>query len=355
MLLKLPSLIIVFSLVMTAAYARHHKGVHALGKHVRGKAASPNLAASRFLQQQDGAAEGPLPPPAVEGAAMAAPAPAVPYPAPVIAGAQPTPTPAPVNLQDIAAVQNQATEKLKEAESLGSKLEEAVNELNKATGANERKGVEYVSTVINPPQPEKAANPEEKAEETLEGITTEAAASPPLYTAPVIVLLSPDTSALEKLEFSRAIACRGKLNTAEMRAIRTAKLAEMASIKGTTVAQLEEEIKDTEAKLEETKASRHKLQEELRQVTSNAAAGAAPKADMVFLKDDLKLEDEKIEVLLTKLESMQDRLAKLRAEESRAEGTFGKKKGRNGKRTRGAISAKGNKLSEESEEEEEED
>nr|CEL77954.1 TPA: hypothetical protein BN1205_038200 [Toxoplasma gondii VEG] len=151
MLIKLPSLIIVFSLVMTAAYARHHKAVHALGKHVRGKAASPNLAGSRFLQQQDGAAEGPLPPPAVEGAVMAAPA--------------PTPTPAPVNLQDIAAVQNQATEKLKEAESLGSKLEEAVNDLNKATGANERKGVEYVSTVINPPQPEKAANPEEKAEE----------------------------------------------------------------------------------------------------------------------------------------------------------------------------------------------
>ncbi|KFH06632.1 hypothetical protein TGMAS_216090 [Toxoplasma gondii MAS] len=349
MLIKLPSLIIVFSLVMTAAYARHHKAVHALGKHVRGKAASPNLAGSRFLQQQDGAAEGPLPPPAVEGAVMAAPA--VPYPAPVIAGAQPTPTPAPVNLQDIAAVQNQATEKLKEAESLGSKLEEAVNDLNKATGANERKGVEYVSTVINPPQPEKAANPEEKAEETLEGITTEAAASPPLYTAPVIVLLSPDTSAMEKLEFSRAIACRGKMNTAEMRAIRAAKLAEMASIKGTTVAQLEEEIKDTEAMLQETKASRHKLQEELRQVTSNAAAGAAPKADMVFLKDDLKLEDEKIEVLLTKLESMQDRLAKLRAEESRAEGTFGKKKRRNGKGSRGASSAKGNKLSEESEEE----
>ncbi|PFH34909.1 hypothetical protein BESB_069420 [Besnoitia besnoiti] len=315
MSLRLILLVSVSSLAITAACARHHAAPHALGKHVRGRAGCRDAVCSRFLQQIGSVTEGPLSPPAVEGAALA---PAAPFPAPVIAEAQPAPTPAPVNLEDIETVQNQVAEKLKEADAIGSKLEEAVNELNKTAGANERKGVDYSTTLINPPHPA----PEATIEAAAESVSPQSQSTPSLYTAPVVVLLSPEPSSMEKLEFARAIACRGKMNTAEMRAIRTAKLAEMAAIKGTTSAQLEEEIKDAEARLEESKASRHKLQEELRQITSNAAAGAASKADMVFLKDDLRLEDEKIKVILTKLQNMQDRLAKLRAKEAQAEGTF---------------------------------
>lgn len=50
------------------------------------------------------------------------------------------------------------------------------------------------------------------------------------------------------------------------------------------------------------------------------------KADMVFLRDDLKLEDEKIKVLLDKLQTMQDRLHRLRKKEEQAAATYGGRK-----------------------------
>lgn len=50
----------------------------------------------------------------------------------------------------------------------------------------------------------------------------------------------------EKLEFARAVACLGKLNSPEMRAVRSGELAEMATIKGTTIQELEDEIHQTQ-------------------------------------------------------------------------------------------------------------
>ena len=51
------------------------------------------------------------------------------------------------------------------------------------------------------------------------------------------------------MEFARAMACLGKLNSPEMRRARSAELAEMATIKGKTISELEREIAETQEEL----------------------------------------------------------------------------------------------------------
>lgn len=53
----------------------------------------------------------------------------------------------------------------------------------------------------------------------------------------------------EKIEFARALACLGKLNSPEMRQARSAELTEMATIKGETEEELEREIAETQEAL----------------------------------------------------------------------------------------------------------
>ncbi|CDJ27710.1 tropomyosin 1 alpha chain, putative [Eimeria mitis] len=100
----------------------------------------------------------------------------------------------------------------------------------------------------------------------------------------------------EKMEFARAMACLGKLNSPEMRRARTAELTEMATIKGKTIEELEREITETQEELSKTQA------------------------DLLFMKHDVQLADEKITIYLDKLQRLEVKLARLRSEEERGEG-----------------------------------
>ncbi|OEH76141.1 tropomyosin 1 alpha [Cyclospora cayetanensis] len=113
----------------------------------------------------------------------------------------------------------------------------------------------------------------------------------------------PLKSKLEKLEFARAVACLGKMNSPEMRQARSAELAEMATIKGHTIAELQAEIAEAQEELTKAKSDRRRVQQELRQVASNAVEGGA--ADVLFLKRDTQLADEKITIYLDKLQRLE--------------------------------------------------
>ncbi|CDI76537.1 tropomyosin 1 alpha chain, putative [Eimeria acervulina] len=121
------------------------------------------------------------------------------------------------------------------------------------------------------------------------------------------------------MEFARAMACLGKLNSPEMRRARSAELAEMATIKGKTISELEREIAETQEELTKSKADRRRVQQELRQVASNAMEGTASQADLLFLKHDVQLADEKITIFLDKLQRLDVQLARLRSQEEKEE------------------------------------
>ncbi|XP_026191251.1 uncharacterized protein LOC34620773 [Cyclospora cayetanensis] len=142
----------------------------------------------------------------------------------------------------------------------------------------------------------------------------------PLYTAPVIILLPPEPTPTEKLEFARAVACLGKMNSPEMRQARSAELAEMATIKGHTIAELQAEIAEAQEELTKAKSDRRRVQQELRQVASNAVEGGASQADVLFLKRDTQLADEKITIYLDKLQRLEIKLARAQEKEEKGEG-----------------------------------
>lgn len=214
-----------------------------------------------------------------------------------------------IDLNPTKQLQQQMEQKLQDTAKIGEELDEAVDTLEKTSGANDRKGIDFNIHVEDPTTSE-----EIKAEEIAHAVE-EQSAPPPLYTAPVIVLLPPEPTPIEKLEFARAVACRGRMGSPEAKAQRTAELAELSSIKGHTITELLTEEKSTEATLEKLKADRSKVHEELRQVESNKAAGASSESNIFFLKEDLKLQDQKIAMTLDKLKRVESRIHKLKRQE----------------------------------------
>ncbi|KAK1444059.1 hypothetical protein BgAZ_209350 [Babesia gibsoni] len=125
------------------------------------------------------------------------------------------------------------------------------------------------------------------------------------YSAPVIVILPEESSQREKWEYAITLRCLGQKDFSGFQQLHNSKLLEMSTIKGKTVEEIKQEMKDTEKELEKTKAELPTLEAALPELKDNSYSDRTKK---MHLLHNIKLVKHEIDVLNTKLERLKKRL-----------------------------------------------
>ncbi|GIX63864.1 signal peptide containing protein [Babesia caballi] len=145
----------------------------------------------------------------------------------------------------------------------------------------------------------------------------DSAKSRPAYTAPIIVMLPEEPSEREKWEYALTLRCLGQPNFSPFEQIHNSKMLEMASefcsaltqtraaIKGKTVADIQQEIKQTEEELKQTRAELDSLQSTLTALKDDSYADRTKK---LHVSHNIKLVKHEIKVLETKHHRLHKRL-----------------------------------------------
>nr|BAN65560.1 hypothetical protein [Babesia bovis] len=125
------------------------------------------------------------------------------------------------------------------------------------------------------------------------------------YTPPIIILLPEAPSEREKWEYAITLRCLGQPNFSPFDNIHNSKMLEIATIKGRTVSEIQKEIRQTEAELEQTRKELNTMVSTLADTHDGSYSDRTKK---LHLSHNIKLVKHEISVLETKLERLHKRL-----------------------------------------------
>lgn len=125
------------------------------------------------------------------------------------------------------------------------------------------------------------------------------------YTAPIIVMLPEEPSDREKWEYAITLQCLGQKDFSPFEQVHNSKMLEMSTIKGTTVREIQKEIKDTEKEIDETKSELKNLESASSGLKETSYGERSKK---MHLLHNIKLMKHEIDILETKLHRLHKRL-----------------------------------------------
>lgn len=190
--------------------------------------------------------------------------------------------------RDIASIENEQhllLQKLTHSKESIEDLRERLESLNKRS--NLSKTLNLSSTV---------AHPEDEDGEVVP--------SAPIYTPPIIIMLPEDTTGRDKWEYALTVKCLGNEDFDAFTNIHNKKIFEMIAMKGKTVSEIQEEIKETEKELEKTK----KLMSDFEKTEITEKGEFKQKRAKLMKEHRIKLLKSEVDLLTTKLIRLDKRL-----------------------------------------------
>nr|PVC53976.1 hypothetical protein MACL_00003384 [Theileria orientalis] len=128
------------------------------------------------------------------------------------------------------------------------------------------------------------------------------------YAPPIIVLLPEDSTSREKWEYAVTLKCLGQSNFDAFTNIHNTRMAKMASISGTTVSEINAEIKETEKELDSVKLELESLKEQKKNLKPAVKNDFKEKTRQLHLDHNIKLLNREIHVMEIKLEKLKKKL-----------------------------------------------
>ncbi|UKJ88353.2 hypothetical protein MACJ_000797 [Theileria orientalis] len=128
------------------------------------------------------------------------------------------------------------------------------------------------------------------------------------YAPPIIVLLPEDSTSREKWEYAVTLKCLGQSNFDAFTNIHNTRMAKMAKISGTTVSEINGEIKETEKELDSVKKELESLKEQKMKFKPASKNDFREKTRQLHVDHNIKLLNREIHVMEIKLEKLKKRL-----------------------------------------------
>ncbi|UKK00746.2 hypothetical protein MACK_000820 [Theileria orientalis] len=128
------------------------------------------------------------------------------------------------------------------------------------------------------------------------------------YAPPIIVLLPEDSTSREKWEYAVTLKCLGQNNFDAFTNIHNTRMAKMATISGTTVSEINAEIKETVQELDSVKKELETLKEQKKNFKPPAKNDFKEKTRQLHVDHNIKLLNREIHVMEIKLERLKKRL-----------------------------------------------